>query len=260
MRGRRGGRGHQNYGGGGRGDGAIVVGRVQMPVDLVGHVSQGFGRGRGRGHVFRRAPTIIPVVVPPHVAAVNDPLLQQQHVPFVSPRCPRCSRLPLPGEVNIGSADEMLRFGLGLMALTSVGAEATNKTRFRAHYGIGPEAIFAMYNELRQMRDDLVVDCCSLLMAMNFLKCYETEPCMASRWGLSEERIRIKVPREYVRFIQQMKIEKVSQSIIFLPTCNSFASPTSISFLLDCLGWVRGRDPHHLCRWGTLSYKRTKDA
>jgi hypothetical protein len=125
----------------------------------------------------------------------------------------------------------MLCFGLGLMALNLVGWETTNKTRFRAHYGIGPEGIFAMYSDLKQIRDDVVIDCCSLLMAMNFLKCYETEPCMASRWGLPEEKTRIKV-REYVRFIQQMKNEKVCDdkmlfASLYLISLNVCSSPAS---------------------------------
>jgi len=114
----------------------------------------------------------------------------------------------------IASADHMLRFGLGLMAIKVVGSEQTNKTRFRAHYGIGPVGSLAMYNDLKQVRNNVIIDCCSLLMALNFLKCYETEPCMASRWGFPEEKTRIKV-REYVRFIQQMKEYKVSQNGFF---------------------------------------------
>ena len=206
MRGRRGGRGHghQNNGGGaGRGVGAMAnQGRVP-------------GRGRaGRNGVALAPP---PAMIPPDAmqqAPANDPPPNIQHqAPFVSPGCPRCNPLPLPG-VNIGSADEMLRFGLGLMAVAVVGWETTNKTRFRAHYGISPAGSFALYSDLKQTRNDIVIDCCNLLMALNFLKCYETEPCMASRWGSVEEKTRIKV-REYVQFIQEMKVYKVSQSILF---------------------------------------------
>ena len=210
MRGiRRGGRGNgrHHYDGRGRGDGAIVGRILQLPD----------GRGRGRMGRGRGAPAgAIPAAAAPQLAV---PPLQIQHVPFVIPLCPRCNPLPLPGEVNIGSADELVCFGLGLMALKVVGSEATNKTRFRAHYGIGPQGVFAMYNDLRQLRGDNLVDCCNLLMALNFLKCYETEPCMASRWGFAEERTRIKV-RDYVQFIQGMKVEKVSSQCIILLVCS----------------------------------------
>jgi hypothetical protein len=210
MRGRRGGRGHghQNNGGGaGRGVGAMLnQGRV--PV----------GRGRGAGRYAVLAVLAAPPAIPPDAmqqAPANDPPPNiQQQAPFVSPGCPRCNPLPLPGVVNLGSADEMLRFGLGLMAVAVVRWEPTNRTRFRAHYGISPAGSFALYSDLKQIRNDTVIDCCYLLMALNFLKCYETEPCMASRWGFVEEKTRIKV-REYVQLIQQMKLYKVSQSILF---------------------------------------------
>jgi hypothetical protein len=228
MRGRRGGRGHgRNRGGGGRGDGAIV-GREQNPVLPGQGRGRGGGGGRGRRGQGRGHPFLGPAgpVVVLQQDVNNPPLLEQQHVPFVSPICPRCNPLPLPGEANISTADEMLLFGLGLMGLRAVGSEHTNNIRFRSHYGIGPKGVFAMFNDLKQLRDNDEVDPCGLLMAMNFLKCYKTEPCMASRWGLPEEKIRLKV-REYVQLVQQMKIEKVRHDIFL-----SFCFLVRLNFLL----------------------------
>lgn len=197
LRGRRavrGGRGHGRNHDGGRnhhngghvghgGDGARIAGRGRF-----NHVDPG-----GRAGQVQQQQAADDVVPPPNV-------------PFQGPNCPRCNPLPLPGDVNITSSDDMLIFGLGLMALKAVGAAKTNKMRFRAHYGIDPEGIFKMFTDLKEGRDS--IDPCGLLMAVNFLRCYETELCMASRWGLGEERIRTKV-REYVLLIQQLKNEKV---------------------------------------------------
>jgi hypothetical protein len=178
----------------------------------------------------------------PQEAVNNHPHIQP-YEPFVSPGCPRCNPIPLPEEIIIASADHMLRFGLGLMAIKVVGSEQTNKIRFRAHYGIGPAGSLAMYNDLKQVRNNVVIDCCSLLMALNFLKCYETEPCMASRWGFPEEKTRIKV-REYVRFIQQMKEYKVSQNssllACYLFFCLNFKCTTAMTRLF---GMVLGTRP-----------------
>ena len=215
MRGRRavrGGRGHgRNHDGGhgrnhhdgvvGHGDGAgIAAGRGRF-----NHVGRG---GRGRHHGPEPPHHIVPPMLLVEAAVQqqadeNDP---HQNVPFQGPNCPRCNPLPPPGEVNITSADDMLIFGLGLMALKAVGSAKTNKIQFRAHYGIDPEGILKVFTDLKEGRES--IDPCGLLMAVNFLRCYETEPCMASRWGLGEERIRTKV-REYVLLIQQLKNEKV---------------------------------------------------
>ena len=114
--------------------------------------------------------------------------------------------LPVPAGLNITSSLEMLRFGLGLLGWEIVDYGATNLFRFRAHYGIDPDGVFSMFQDLMERRGE--ADPFNLLMAMNFLKCYQTEPCMASRWRLQEATIRIKV-REYVRHIQELKETKV---------------------------------------------------
>ena len=41
------------------------------------------------------------------------------------------------------------------------------------------------------------VDLKALFISLNFLFCYETESCMSSQWGLSEETLRNKV-KDYI--------------------------------------------------------------
>lgn len=209
MRGRRGAGGHGHGRGHGRNHDSVrgASSSTTMAPARGRRGRGGGGRGRGRyNHEILPPPAEIPIVV------VNQFVVQQEEADQNNPpppheaKCPRCNALPLPGVLTISSADEMLRCGLGFMALKVVGSGETNRTRFRAHYGIGPEGMFAMFTDLKEEME--IADPCSLLMAMNFLKCYETEPCMASRWGLPEERTR-NIVREYVCLLQQMKNTKV---------------------------------------------------
>ena len=201
--------GHARNGDGGAAeDGALVAGLFGG----VGRGGRGRGRGRGRGiiEVPQAAPPIA-VLLPPLPPPAGH---QQPHdvFPFFLPKCPLCNHaiLPVPTGLNIASSLEMLRFGLGLMGWEIMDYGATNLTRFRAHYGIDPDGVFVMFQDLKERRGE--ADPFSLLMAMNFLKCYQTEPCMASRWRLQEATIRIKV-REYVRHIQELKETKVNGMI-----------------------------------------------
>lgn len=214
MRGRRCGRGHGRDHGRNHDRGVVRGASSTVAQQEQGRRGRG-GRGRGR--------LVLNGGIPPPPPAPEIPIVLHQLVgvhdqhevggnppdvlPFERPKCPRCNPLPLPGSLTITSADEMLSCGLGFMALKVVGSGETNRTRFRAHYGIGPESMFAIFTDLMEERENTADPCC-LLMAMNFLKCYETEPCMASRWGLPEEKTRI-IVREYVCLVQQLKNRKV---------------------------------------------------
>jgi hypothetical protein len=87
--------------------------------------------------------------------------------------------------LSIRSPDDMLKIGLGLMGWETVGHVLTNIMRFKAHFE--SEGIFAMFYDLKEAEER--TDPRKLLMALNFLKCCETEPCMASRWRLKEATV-----------------------------------------------------------------------
>jgi hypothetical protein len=220
--GRRGGRGHgRNDIGGGRAPVVLpVLGPAAPAFEGGGRGGRGRGGGRRRGRGGRgvdllddEAHNATNPPLPPAAAGENNHHALQPvfPAPFVFPKCPLCDHTLLPTrrgsyDLNITSSEDMLRFGLGVMGLETVAYRIANCTRFRAHFGIGPEGIFAMFNGLTA--GGVQTNAFSLLMAMNFLKCYETEPCVASRWRLQESSIRVKI-REYVRRIQQLKETKV---------------------------------------------------
>lgn len=176
-----------------------------------GRNSSGRGRGNGRGRGERRDGTLnknlnvsadnIPVATPNLVTEVK-----QEVSSFPITKCPRCHCLPKG--VHVRNPLEMASLGLGILGLDIVGSEKTNRHLFRAHYGIDPSGIFAIYLDLKNEYPDVSIDAVILFIAMNWLKCYDTEHCMCSRWGLSEDTIRTKV-REYVRKIQGLKSKKV---------------------------------------------------
>ena len=110
--------------------------------------------------------------------------------------------------------------------------------RFRAHYGVGPEAIAALFSDLTHVQSEKDHDLTSLLFAIMWLKLYDTEEVMAGRWGFGEEYCRNKV-KEYLKRIQKLKASKISfdgldHSCTFLPVdtmhirCQEFrCSPSS---------------------------------
>lgn len=101
--------------------------------------------------------------------------------------------------------------------------EKLNVERFKAHYGVGPITVEALFNDLLVKFPDF--DYRLGLMAMNFLKCYETEHVMAGRWKNCEDFIRPKV-WEYVGKIQSLKASKI--------VLGGFDSRETILFGLDC--------------------------
>lgn len=113
--------------------------------------------------------------------------------------------VPPPPLVALDGA-RILEIGLGLVGFDKVrgSSEATSIRRFRAFFGIGHAGISAMYNDLKH----LGIQANRLLMAMNFLKLYDTEHVLAGRWGLNEKTIR-ELNRDTVKSIQGLKEKKV---------------------------------------------------
>lgn len=87
--------------------------------------------------------------------------------------------------------------------------EALLVRRFRAHYGVGPKAIAAVFSDLKRYQPEKSHDLRCLFMAASWLKLYDTEEIMAGRWQFGEEYCRNTV-REYVSRIQQLKPLKIS--------------------------------------------------
>lgn len=107
---------------------------------------------------------------------------------------------------SFDDAFAVLTYGLQIVGFQRIGNNRTSNDRFRAHYGISAKAILAIYCDLGPA-DTCMKD---LLIAMNWLKCYEVEHCMSSRWKTSEQTLREKV-REYVAKIRELKAQKVSR-------------------------------------------------
>jgi hypothetical protein len=80
-----------------------------------------------------------------------------------------------------------------------------NRERFRALYGVSPKAVQVCTNDLSSKGFDLNLE--DVLMAMNWLRLYDTEHVLAARWGLSEESIRNCV-KKCCKAIQSLKDDK----------------------------------------------------
>jgi hypothetical protein len=79
----------------------------------------------------------------------------------------------------------VMSFGLemvGFGAKRQKVRDTLNMQRFRSHFGIGPEAIIDLIADMK--RDTLLSH---LMMALCWLKLYETKHVMSGRWGFGEE-------------------------------------------------------------------------
>jgi hypothetical protein len=111
---------------------------------------------------------------------------------------------PTPSLPSMGEAAVM---SLGLDLAGFVGRHSTPKTnnrRFRAHYGIGAAAVAATYMDLKVEG----VQCNRLLMALNFLKLYDSEHVLSGRWKIDEKLLRESI-RQTVQQIQDLKNKKI---------------------------------------------------
>ncbi|KAL3936902.1 MAG: hypothetical protein SGARI_002359 [Bacillariaceae sp.] len=102
--------------------------------------------------------------------------------------------------------DQVLTKGLILCGFECArhGAPNTKLRRFRAHFGVGPDAVAAIYNDLIPVG----VHINDLLMGLNFLKGYDTEHVLSGRWKMDEKKLREK-NRATVKAIQALKEKKV---------------------------------------------------
>ena len=82
-----------------------------------------------------------------------------------------------------------------------------NMRRFRAHYGIGPEAVKALIADLEKNGKPVTPK--NLFMGICWLKLYETEEVMAGRWDHGEKHCRETV-LDYVKRIYKLKSHKIS--------------------------------------------------
>ena len=71
-------------------------------------------------------------------------------------------------------------------------SDKLNLKRFRAHYGIDPNAIIAIVKDLKINAKDMKTnkELKQVMMTLCWLKLYKTEHVMAGRWGFGEEYCR----------------------------------------------------------------------
>jgi hypothetical protein len=102
--------------------------------------------------------------------------------------------------------DRILKLGLKLVGFDKdrQGSESINLRRFRAFFGIGPRAVASLYNDIKHQR----IQANRLLMALNFLKLYDSEHVLAGRWQINEKTLR-EINRDTVKAIQGQKNKKV---------------------------------------------------
>lgn len=108
------------------------------------------------------------------------------------------------------TVEDILFFGLLKVGFDERSQRKTRSSlrvaRFKAHFGVGPKTVHAIYVDLRK-------ECASSnlkyqLLAMNWLKLYDTEHVAAARWKHCEDTIRAK-QKMYARRIQSLKEKKI---------------------------------------------------
>jgi hypothetical protein len=131
--------------------------------------------------------------------AVDDITAGMQQVNIVNPK-------PTPNDLIAldGERVEVLGLEFAGFEIKRQGSANIKNRRFRAHFGIGAAALASMYNDIREKN----ISINRLLMAMNFLKGYDTEHVLSGRWKLNEKDIR-ESNRSVVIVIQCLKEKKV---------------------------------------------------
>lgn len=145
------------------------------------------GSGRDRNHRARGRSLSVPVVVD-----VEEITRGVQNVTVTT----------TPDSKADGKTIELK--GLSLVGFEEKlhGSSVVNQRRFRAFYGVGPVAVAAICNDLP------TIDREHILMALNFLKLYDTEHVNAGRWRMNEKDLR-QINRSTVKAIQSLKEKKV---------------------------------------------------
>ena len=107
--------------------------------------------------------------------------------------------------------DYILSFGLSKVGFDEKRQRRVSRhlsiRRFNAFYGVPPVTVRAIFNDLK-------ADCPSatlhyLLLALNWLKLYSTEPVLSGRWKHCDEHIR-KMTKEYARMMQSLMETKIT--------------------------------------------------
>ena len=79
--------------------------------------------------------------------------------------------------------------------------------RFNAFYGVPPVTVRAIFNDLKADYPSATLH--YLLLALNWLKLYSTEPVLSGRWKHYDEHIRKKT-KEYARMMQSLMETKIT--------------------------------------------------
>lgn len=162
-----------------------------------GHEQRG-GNGHGRDDRFQRGGTAARANVGGRVQGNIE-----GHLPPPPPPPP-----PPVVQQQLLDEDDILYLGLSLVGFQEHRHKAMELRvrRFRAFFGVSPKALSSLYNDLSNIMDKRNPS--HFLMAINWLKLYDSEHVLAGRWSLNEDTIRINV-RNYVSKIQQLKQTKV---------------------------------------------------
>lgn len=116
----------------------------------------------------------------------------------------------IPQLIQVMTDQSILSFGLaqvGFGEKRQVKARMSlNVKRFRAFYGVGPQTVKAIFDDLRDNHPSIKLR--DLLMTLNWFKLYDTEHVLAGRWGYCEDHIRGKV-KAYGKKIQSLKNDKI---------------------------------------------------
>ena len=139
------------------------------------------------------------------------------------------------------TTQDMLELGLHFVgydwATIAKTCHATNMRRFLAHYGSHPETLADLFSVLKtttvQEAKLAKPDIKYFLLTVHWLKTYDTNEVLASRWQLDESTIRYSV-KKYIGAIQALKAVKVSTLLVGLIIAQAVShTPTCAS--TDCL-------------------------
>jgi DDE superfamily endonuclease len=112
----------------------------------------------------------------------------------------------LGGNLPNYDCKDFLRLGLALVGFNDkrqLVTDELNQRRFIAFFGVGPKALASLFTDLEPPKD-----AAKFLMAVNWLKLYDTEHVLSGRWSMDEKTLR-GIVKEYATRIQAMKETKV---------------------------------------------------
>ena len=107
--------------------------------------------------------------------------------------------------------DYILSFGLSKVGFDEKRQRRVSRhlsiRRFNAFYGVPPVTVRAIFNDLKA--DYPLATLHYLLLALNWLKLYSTEPVLSGRWKHCDEHI-CKMTKEYARMMQSLMETKIT--------------------------------------------------